>query len=140
MAEEEKGRRLCESALCLLSSHLLLPDKEGGTVLPSKEMRFGLLCKDPTKVPPAGLAHSLKVSKLVQHLHTYDCREGPMDYAGENVAHRSQAMEETLLSGSTEEKSVSGVVPHSSRHWPRGSPTLGSVTSTHHSKALRQQT
>lgn len=109
MAEEEKGRRLCESALCLLSSFCCLAaDKEGDTAFPSKETRFGLLCKDPTKVPPAGFTHSLKVSKLVQHLHTYDCRVSPMDYAGENVAHRSQAIEETLLSRSTEEKSVPG--------------------------------
>lgn len=100
-----RGRRLCESALCLLSSFCcLVPEEERGTVFPSKEMRFGLLCKDLTKVTPAGLAHSLKVSKLVQHLHTYDCREDPMDYAGENVAHKSQAMEETLLGGTSGEK------------------------------------
>lgn len=91
-------------ALCLLSSFCcLVPEEEKGTVFPSKEMRFGLLWKDPTKAPPAGLTHSLKVSKLVQHLYTYDCREGPMDYAGENGAHKSQAMEETLLSGSSGE-------------------------------------
>lgn len=66
-----------------------------------------------------------------------------MDYAGEKVAHKSQAMEETLLGGSSEEKrqrrrSVPGAVSHSSQQWPGGSATLGSVTPTHHSKALRQ--
>lgn len=46
-----------------------------------------------------------------------------MDYAEEKVAHKSQAMEETLLGGSSEEKrqrrrSVPGAVSHNSQQWP----------------------
>lgn len=96
--------------MSLLSASFLLPgSRQGkGTVFPSKEMRVGLLCKDPTKVPPAGLAHSLKVSKLLQHLHTHDCREGPMDYAGESVAHKSQEWKKHFSVGPQRRKASLG--------------------------------
>lgn len=71
LLETEKGRRMCDPALYLFLVFLLPGFRGEGYCFFSKEMRFGLFCKDKqTKELLDGLVHSLEVPKLVQHLHS----------------------------------------------------------------------